>query len=196
MEEPFGIHGIITLHKIPPEWSPEDFAYWWNPVTAPNGQVLQPARISDDAKRLWLAHEPIENILTNTAISLLLTNMSVANQSQMFPFTQILSAGNGAIVGVMRKDAAVAGDGFATGARKAPSSFAVTGFSTTVTTQYGTSDAVGTFTNIGFYGYSVAGSQNASVTSGTGALMTHALFSFVKAAGSAYAVNYNFSMSN
>lgn len=189
------IHGTITIHKIPDEWSADDFAYWWNPVTAPNGQILQPARISDDTKWLWLAHEPVENILTNLGINLILTNLSVGNQAQQSPVTQILSVGNGALTGVLRIDTSVAGDGFTTGARKAPASFAVSGFSTTVTTQYGTTDGVGTWTNIGFYGYKVASSQNATTTTGTGALMTHALFNFVKGSSS-YATNYTFLLSN
>jgi hypothetical protein len=189
MYEAVGVHGIITLHKIPDEWTDEDFRYWWCPVTAPTGQIIQPARISDETKRLWLAHEPVGNLITNTGINTLLTNTGVQATGSMTVFSQILSVGNGSIIGVTRTDTSVAGDGFATGARKAPASHANTGFSVTVTTNFSTTDAVGNWTNIGLYG------NGATTTTGSGSLMTHALFTFSK--GSiAYALNYVFLYSN
>jgi hypothetical protein len=193
--ESIGIHGIITLHKIPSEWSDEDFTYWWCPVTAPNGDILVPARISDETKRSWLV--PLddgkleaENLITNAGISQLLTNLGVQTQASMQPLTQILSVGNGVVSGVTRADTAVQGDAFGTNARKAPASHANTGFSVTVTTSYASGDAAGTWTNIGFYG-----GGSATTTAATGTLETHALFSFTKGAV-AYAVNYVFLLSN
>ncbi len=187
--EPFGVHGIITLHKIPDEWSDDDFRYWWCPVTAPDGTILQPARISDETKRLWLAHDPVENLIMNNGISTLLTNIGVQSTGSMVVFSQILSVGNGATTGVTRTDTAVNGDGFGTNARKAPASHANVGFATTITTSYASGDANGTWTNIGFYG------NGATTTTGTGTLQTHALFNFVKGAV-AYAINYTFSLQN
>lgn len=189
MHEQFGVHGIITLHKIPDEWTDEDFKYWWCPITAPNGQILQPARISDQDKRNRIVLPPVENLITNTGINTLLTNTGVQSTGSMIVFSQILSVGNGAITGVTRTDTGVAGDGFATGARKAPASHANTGFSTTITTNLLSTDAVGTLTNLGFYG------NGATTTTGSGNLMTHALFSFVKGSF-AYAVNYVLLYSN
>lgn len=190
MIEPLAVHGIVTLHKIPDEWTDEDFKYYWCPLTAPNGQILQPARISDETKRLWLAHEPVENLITNAGISQLLTNQGVQAQASMQPFSQILSMGNGAITGVTRADTSVAGDGFATGARKAPASHANTGFSVTVTTNFLTTDAVGAWSNGGMYG-----GGSATTTTGTGTLESHFLFSFTKGSV-AYALNYVFLYSN
>lgn len=189
MIEPIGVHGIITIHKIPDEWSDEDFKHWWCPVVAPNGQILQPARISDEQKRLWLAHEPVENIITNSGISYLLTNTGVQSTGSMIVFSQILSVGNGAITGVTRSDTAVAGDAFGTNARKAPASHSNTGFSVTITTNYASGDANGSWSNIGFYG------NGATTSAGTGNLTTHALFTFTKGA-TAYAVNYVFLYQN
>lgn len=189
-----GLHGIITLHEIPSEWDDEAFKYWWCPLTTPDGQILQPARISDEAKAQRIVKRA-ENLITNTGIALILTNLSVANQVQQFPVTQILSVGNGAISGVTRADTSVAGDAFGTNARKAPSSFSRVGFQTTIVTQYASGDANGSWSNIGFYGYNTGSSQNATTTAGTGSLMTHALFSFSKGA-TAYAVNYAFVLSN
>ena len=195
MHEPFSIHGIITLHQIPDEWTDDDFIYWWCPVTAPNGQILQPARIRDEVKRSWLTplsdgRLQAENLITNNGISQLLTNIGVQAQASMQPFAQILSVGNGSITGVTRTDTSVAGDGFATGARKAPASHANTGFSVTVTTSLLSTDAVGILSNIGFYG-----GGSATTTAGTGTLESHALFSFNKGSA-AYAINYVFLLSN
>lgn len=189
-----GIHGIITLHAIPNEWSEEDFQYWWCPLTTPDGDVLQPARITDETKAARIVMKA-ENLITNAGISLFLNNLSVATQAQQFPITQILSVGNGTISGVTRADNAVAGDGFGTNARKAPSSFSKVGFQSTIVTQYASGDANGSWTNLGWYGFNTGSSQNATTTAGTGALMTHALFNFTKGA-TAYAVNYTFVLSN
>lgn len=189
MAEQFGVHGIILLRKIPDEWTDEQFTYWYCPVVAPNGQVLQPARISDDTKKLWLAHEPVHNIITNTGINTLLTNTGVQSTGSMVVFSQILSVGNGPITGVTRGDTSVSGDGFGTNARKAPASHANTGFVVTITTNFATTDAQGGWTNIGLYGAGATG------TTGSGSLMTHALFGFNKGAV-AYAVDYVFVYSN
>lgn len=192
--ETVGLHGQIRIYTIP-EWSDEEFRYWWSPETDQFGQIIRPARISDETKQSWQAHEPVDNLVTNTGLNLWLVNTSVLGQGNMFPFFQILSVGNGTITGVARTDTGVSGDAFTTGARKAPTAYAITGFTTIVQTNYASGDAVGTWTNIGVYGYSTAGSQNATTTINTGALMTHALYAFVKGA-SAYAVDYILSLSN
>ena len=188
-------HGILTVHRIPDEWSDADFQHYWCPVTAPNGQILQPARISDETKQNWLV--PLDNgdlyaknLITNAGISQLLTNHGVQAQASMQPFSQILSMGNGSITGVTRSDTSVAGDGFATGARKAPASHANTGFSVTITTNFLATDGVGTWTNGGLYG-----GGSATTTTGTGTLESHFLFSFTKGS-TAYAINYVFLYQN
>ena len=200
--ETIGLRGVLSLYRIEDELAQDDdlLRAWWQPVVeiGPDGlaRIVEEARISDEAKAGRLVMPPIENLITNVGIALIMTNLSVANQSQQFPVTQILSVGNGALTGVTRADTSVPGDGFTTGARKAPSSYQQVGFTTTIITSYGSTDAVGVLTNGGFYGYSVAGSQNASTSSGTGALMTHFLFPFNKASGAAYAFSYVFSLTN
>lgn len=189
-----GIHGIITLHDIPSDWTDEEFQYWWCPVTDEFGNVLQPARISDEAKAQHIVMRR-ENMLTNTGVALYLTNNSVSGQGSMNPFTQILSVGNGAFTGATRTLTAVSGDGFGTNCRKAPASNSTVGFQSTIIFNYAAGDAVATWTNLGIYGYSTAGSQAATTTAGTGALMTIASFPFVKGASS-YAVNYVFLLQN
>lgn len=179
-----GIKGIITVHEIP-EWCNEEFAARWGAMSEDEKRHRQ-LRLADGR---WQA----ENLITNTGINLILKNLSYSGQSQLQPVTQILSMGNGALSGVTRTDTSVAGDGFGTNSRKAPSSFGVTGFVTTITTNLASGDANGTWTNVGFYGWS--GSANATTTTGSGSLMTHALFPFVKGA-SAVAVAYTFTLSN
>src|SRR5215472_1664792 len=160
--ETLEIHGIITLYEIPEEWAIDDelFKACW-------------PRLSEEAKAQRQAKEPVHNLFVTAGVNLFLANLSVAAQSQMFPITQILSVGNGAITGVLRSDTSVAGDGFATGARKAPVLYTPTLFITTIQTNFLSTDAVGTWTNLGFYGRNTSLNQDATTTTGTGALMTH-----------------------
>ena len=197
----FNIEGIISIYRIPEELAQDDelFNAWWNPKTelGPDGlyHIVEPAPISDEAKAQRLVGPPRHNLFTTLGYSLLLTDLSVASQVAQFPVTQILSVGNGAISGVTRADTSVSGDGFVAGSRKAPATYSLVGFLTTVNVNFAAGDALGTWTNAGFYGYSVAGSQNATTATGTGALMTHALFPFVKG-NTPYTVAYAFLMSN
>ena len=193
---PDGIDGIISLYEIPEEWATNKalFDAWWLPETeeGPDGlqHIVREARISDEAKAQRLVVEPVHNLIMNAGITRYLINQSVQAQASMQPFAQIMSVGNGAITGVLRADTAVAGDGFATGARKAPTSNSQTGFLTTIITNFASGDAVGTWTNIGWYG-----GGSATTTTGTGVLYTHALFPFVKGSV-AYALNYVFQTFN
>lgn len=189
----FRIQGHISLYEIP-DWTDEEFRYWWCPVTDEIGSILQPARMNDWAKREFLVLEA-DNLITNAGIALILNNLSVSGQGNMQPVTQILSVGSGSLTGVTRADTAVAGDGFGTNSRKASASFSTTGFSTTIVTNFASGDANGTWTNIGWYGYKVSGAQNATASAGTGALTTHALVSYTKGAV-AIAINYVFTLSN
>ena len=199
---PDGIDGILSLYEIPQEFvdDKELFDAWWLPKTEIGDDglyhIVEPARISDEAKAQRLAMPPVHNLITNLGISLILTNLSVASQGSMFPVTQIMSVGNGTCTGVLRTDTSVIGDVFVATARKAPSTYYINGFLTTIIVQFATTDAVGNWTNAGFYGYKVAGSQNASTTGGTGALMSHVLFPFTKSNSTAYSLNYAFLMGN
>lgn len=188
--ERIGIRGLLTLYERPAEWSTEEMCALWCPVTDARGRLLRPARVREE-ERAHLIRQRGENLFTNDGIAQWMTDLSVANQSQMQPITQILSVGNGSITGVFRSDTSVAGDGFTSGARKAPVSYSQVGLQTTVIADYSGSDGVGTWTNIGFYG-----GGSATTSTGTGTLMTHALFPFVKASGHAYVVSYVFVLTN
>lgn len=193
--------GIITLYEIPEEWAQNDelFRAIWLPKTelGKDGlyHIIEPARISDEAKAGRMAKPPTRNLFTTLGYTLLLANLSVANQNQQFPITQILSIGNILSAGVTRGDTTVAGDGFASGSRKAPVSYSVVGFLTTISINFAAGDALGNWTDLGFYGFSIAGSQNATTATGTGALMTHARYPFNKTS-IAYSVQYAFLLNN
>jgi len=195
MHEIIPIHGTLSLHKIPDSWTPLEFEYWWCPVTDRFGHILQEARISDEAKANRLVQAPIENMLTNAGITLWLANNSASGQGNMYPFSQILSVGNGSFTGATRTATSVSGDGFTSGARKAPVSNSQVGFQSTIVFNFASGDAVGSWTNCGLYGYNTSSPANATTTTGTGTLMTIAPFTFTKGA-SAYAVNYVFLLSN
>lgn len=198
MEDQIGIKGVIRLYTLPQDMTDEELRYWWEPETeiGPDGlfHIVRPARMSAEEKHSRLVLQA-SNLVTNAGMTQLLNNMSVSGQGNMQAFAQILSMGNGTISGVTRGDTAVLGDGFTTGARKVPASFSSVGFTTTITTNFGSGDAVGTITNAGLYGFKPSGSQNASTTTGTGQLNSHVLFSFTKGA-SAIAVAYSLSLTN
>lgn len=198
MQDVIGIEGMLRLYHLPYDMSDEELRYWWEPETERGEDglfhIVRPARMSREEKQSRFILQA-KNLITNAGITQLLNNMSVTGQGNMQAFFQILSLGNGAVTGVTRIDTSVSGDGFTTGARKVPASFSSVGFATTVTTNLGSGDAVGTLTNGGIYGFNPSGAQNATTSSGTGLLLSHILFSYVKGA-SAIAVTYTLTISN
>ena len=198
MLENIDIEGRIRLMALPEDWTDEELRYWLEPETelGTDGlyHIVRPARMSEEEKRRRTVLE-VKNLLTNLGVTQLLNNISVQGQGNMQAFAQIFSVGNGLIAGVLRSDTAVAGDGFGTNSRKVPASFSIVGFATTITMNYASGDAAGTWTNAGFYGFKVSGAQNATTTTATGQLNSHVLFPFSKGAA-AYAVAYIFTISN
>lgn len=193
-----GIEGVMRFYQLPTDWTDEELRYWWEPETelGKDGlyHIIRSSRMGPEEKerrRILTA----SNLLTNSGITQLLNNIAVTGQGSMQAFFQILSLGNGAITGVARTDTAVAGDAFTTGARKVPASFTSVGFATTVTTNLGSGDAVGTLTNGGIYGFNPSGGTNATTTIGTGLLLSHILFSYTKGA-SPIAITYTLTISN
>lgn len=198
LQETLDIHGKIIIYRLDHDMSDEELRYWLEPETALGDDglyhIVRPARWSEQEKARRKELE-IDNLITNAGMTQLLNNLSVTGQGNMQAFAQIFSVGNGAITGVTRADTSVAGDGFATGARKAPASFSIVGFVSTITVNFLSTDAVSTWTNAGFYGFKPSGSQNASTTTGTGELNTHCLFPYSKGSV-AVAVLYAFSLAN
>jgi hypothetical protein len=196
MIEEFPVQAYISLYAIPEEFAQDDalFEYWWMPETAIGedglSYIVRPARISEEAKAGRLVVPPVHNLITNAGITRMLLNQSVTAQGSMQPIAQILSVGNGTLSGVTRSDTAVIGDAFTTGARKAPASNNQVGFLTTIITNFASGDAVGTWSNMGWYG-----GGSATTSAGTGVLYSHALFGFSKGS-TAYSVNYSWLLGN
>lgn len=185
------VAGTVRIRKMPSDMTEADFAAWWPRVSEKDRSrysvgLRVPKMVWNHYLRRYEwngdydEREDAHNLITNNGILSLLQLIVYSNQSQLQPYQQIMSAGNGAITGVQRTDIAVAGDGFASGSRKVPNLYQITGFTGVHSTLYGSGDALGTWTNIGWYGYNFTSSQNATTTSGTGWLNTHCLFSFVK----------------
>ena len=198
IEEHLSIKGHVRLIQLDHDMTDEELRYWLEPETelGEDGlyHIVRPARWSAEeiARRTVLE---ADNLITNAGMASLLTNLSVTGQGNMQCFAQIFGVGNGAISGVTRGDTVIAGDGFATGSRKVPASFSVVGFVTTITSNFLSTDAVGTWTNCALVGFKPSGSQNATTTSGTGQVNTHLIFNFVKGS-SAIAVAYMLTLSN
>lgn len=198
IKDSLSIKGHVKLIQLDYDMTDEELRYWMEPETelGEDGlyHLVRGPRMSEEERerRTILT---AKNLITNAGMTQVLTNQSVPGQGNMLAYAQIFAVGNGAISGVTRTDTTIAGDGFASGSRKVPASYSVIGFSTTITTNFASGDAVGTWTNAALVGFKVSGAQNATTTSGTGALMSHVLFNFVKGA-SAIAVAYSFSLSN
>ena len=198
MSERLGIAGHISIYELPEDWTDEQFRYWWEPETAlgPDGlyHIVRPARISEKQKEAWKRLDA-DNLLTNAGIAQFLNNLMAPGQGLLQPFSQIFAVGNGAISGVMRSDTAVAGDGFATGSRKVPVGTGLVGLTTSLSMNYASGDAVGTWSNAGVFGLNATNGQQASTTANTGQLNTHVIFNYIKGAV-AVAVTYVFQFGN
>lgn len=201
------IAGVIRIRRLPDDCTEDEFKAWWPRLSEQErdrytvalrvpklvwNHYLRRYEWNGDYEERAEAH----NLITNNGLFSLLQLICFSNQSQLQPYQQIMSVGNGTITGVARTDTAVAGDGFTTGARKVPTSYNITGFTGTHSTLFGGSDAVGTWTNIGWYGYDFTHSANATTTTGTGWLNTHCLFSFTKTSGQILTIDYANTLTN
>ncbi len=160
------VKGIMRFRAIPAEWSHEDYLRYY-------------PRLSERDRERLTVHEA-HNILTSAGRNQILTFIG-ASASNTAPFCQFWAVGTFPITTVNPGDTAVNGEIF----RVAQSLVTITGTQIDLNFQIGSTQAVGTLTNAGLFGI------NATVTSGSGTLMTHALLNnFVKANGQAYAVDY------
>lgn len=198
-----GIEGIIRLRRVPNDVTPADFADWWPRVS----EREKAARYAEpfyaptydrhgDYTGEWEETDETRNLLTNQGIQSVLQLFCYSNQTQLEPYQQIMSLGNGALTGVQRTDTAVAGDNFASGSRKVPTSYGIIGFQGTHSTLYGTGDANGTLTNGGWYGYNFQSNTDATTSGGTGWLNTHFMFSYVKTSSISFVLDYINVLSN
>lgn len=186
MEQIIKVTGIVRFREIPPDWTEDDFRYWWIPEVDCDGRIIRKARMSEKEKSRWTRQENSNMLLTagrNTILAFVGSNMSTT----LYGFAGFLGLGTTNIVQVYPADTSVAGEFF----RKQPASATVSGNSVDIATVLTTTDAVGTLTNGG-----LIGGQGATSSLGTGNLYVKSLIipSFTKANGASYTVDWGISI--
>jgi hypothetical protein len=160
--------GIIKIRRLPEDWTPEQYAYWWLPETNGRGKIIRPARMSEREKERYQVAEA-HNQIMNAGRTAVLSYIGSASGSTT-QWAQYFAIGTGAISAVNPTDTSLSNEVF----RKAPATFSVSGTSVDINIQLATTDANVVMTNAGLFG------NGASSTIGSGSLFTHALFSYSK----------------
>lgn len=205
------IAGNVSAYALPEEWSDEELRYWFVPETAPGDdglmRVVRPARFGNEQMEQRVLHRS-KNIVTQAGLGAILNNLGVIQQGSvnsengLWPFAQILTIGSGPYpFGSLLPGQGIPRTGYNITSelgRKVPAAFNIVGFTTTILVNFGASDAVGTWTQLGFYGVATPLGGifiNATLTPATGSLYTWAPFSLVKGS-SPVCVQYSFTLSN
>ena len=164
-----GWHGKLKIRAIPKEWTAEDYDYWWKPreVYSPGhklaGQVKVPPRLSEEEKdNLTIWEGP--NTLLVAGVNNVLSYV-VAQGSGPGVMFQYMAFGNGSISSIDTQASSLSSEF----ARKAVSSVINYGAQGTITVVTGTGDAVGNWTNVGWFGINATGTAN------SGTLMSQVL---------------------
>jgi hypothetical protein len=122
-----------------------------------------------------------QNMLNYVGSTVMATGTS--NFGAVIPFAVYFAVGTFPITNVFPGDVSVQGEIF----RAQPSLATVSGYTVEISTLFGSTQANGTYTNSGLFGGSATG------TSGSGTLMTHAMYPYAKANGQTvtndYAIN-------
>lgn len=170
IDEHIKFEGKLKIYKIPSQWTDENYAYWWLPETDGKGNIIRPARLSDEEKEQYLEAEG-HNQITNVGRAQTLAYIGSPSGSAT-QWAQQFAIGTGAITSTSPIDTSLSNEVF----RRAPTSFSVTGTVVTINIILGATDAQVSMTNGGIYG------AGASSTLGSGSLLTHCLFSYTKGA--------------
>lgn len=172
--------GVIRFRRIPDDWDEEEYKKWWLPEWNDNHtKIIRPARMNAKEKERYTVEE-FCNILTTQGRTYILTYLSSTSPSTP-AWGQQFAVGTFPVTAVSPGDTSVQIEIF----RAAPNTITITGTQLDLATFLSTSSAVGTLTNGGLYGV------NATSTTSSGTLMTHALLNnFVKSNAAAYTVDY------
>jgi len=170
--------GRIKTRLLPDGMTKAEFEAWWPHQSERERDrytVYETTNSITLAGRNQLLTYAGNNALTGGGVGL----------GNVVPFAQYFAVGTGAIISVSAGDVALNGELF----RAAPSSSLISGNSVNISTFFGATQANGTYTNAGLFG------NNATSSSGSGALVTHALYAFTKTSGqsltSDYVINLN-----
>ncbi len=149
--------GKIKLRVLPGDLTLAEFMEWW-------------PRLTEKERDRYTEYET-RNLITTAGRSQVLTYIGAPNlSSPVVPFSQYFSVGTGPTLTVNPGDSHINTEL----TRLVPSTYTVSGNGVDISTFFGTSQGNGTWSNCGLYG------NNATSTLGTGTLLTHALFSYVK----------------
>ena len=157
------VTGIIKARALPHGCELSDFLNWW-------------PRVSEHDRDLWTVYEH-KNMLTTTGRNQALTYLG-SSTSTTLGFAQYFAVGNFGINTVSPGDSSVQGEFF----RAVPNT--ITGTQVDISTFFGPTQGVGLITNAGLFGI------NATSTSGSGTLMTHALYNYTKPSGTPVTFDY------
>jgi hypothetical protein len=174
------VEGIIRFRRIPDDWTEEDYRYWWLPEWNTDGtKIIREARMSRVEKDRYTVHE-VHNLLTTNGRTNILTYMA-SSASNTPAFAQWFAVGIFPLVTVSPGDTALGDELY----RIQPSTATITGTQLDLESVLSSSSAVGVLTEAGLFGV------NATSTSASGVLQTHALLnSFNKQNGQIFNVDY------
>ena len=159
--------GKIKLRVLPGDLTLAEFLDWW-------------PRLTEKERDRYTEYET-RNLITTAGRSQVLTYIGAPNlSSPVVPFSQYFSVGTGPTLTVNPGDSHINTEL----TRLVPSTYTVSGNGVDISTFFGTSQGNGTWSNCGLFG------NNATATLGTGTLLTHALFSYVKTNTQAVTCDY------
>jgi hypothetical protein len=164
------ITGLLRVYEFSSDEEMAEYANWWHRFS-----------LAEKARKGHLVVEK-HNLVTSAGRNQLLTFAGASGTTSAF--AQYYAVGTGAIATVTAADTQLATELF----RAAPSSSTIVGTTVTITTQFTTGQANGTYTNAGLWGGS------ATSTLGSGTLMTHILYSYTKTSANAIYNDYTISL--
>lgn len=154
--ENISLHGILRIYEFSCDEEQKELLSWWSRFA-----------LREKERHAKLALET-HNMIMSAGRTQLLAFIGASGATNAF--SQYYAVGTGTIYTIQPSDSSLAGELF----RAVPASFSVVGNAVTISTPFSTSQANGAYTNAGIFG------NNATSTSGSGILMTHVLYSYLK----------------
>lgn len=160
--------GRILVRELPQDWSEEQFKREW-------------ARKSERQRDKYTVYEA-KNLITTNGRSQILTYIgsTAGAGAGIAGFAQYFAVGTFPVIQVTPNDTTVNTEL----TRLVPTTTTISGNTIDISTFFSASTGNGNWTNCGIFGV------NATGTSGSGTLMTHALFSYAKTSAQAVTADY------
>jgi|SRR5579875_3627592 len=168
LAESIRFEGLLRVRRLPEDWTPEQYRYWWLPEVDDKGHLLHPARISEREKARYTEVES-HNQLMVAGRTELLTFVGASGGSTT-PFGKYLAIGTGVLQATSPTDTQLVNEVY----RVLQSAFTVQGSQVDLNFQIPAASAQVVMTEAGLFGGSASGTAN------SGTLCTHVLFSYTK----------------